>query len=143
MLAAMFVFGGLDAARHPESKIEPAKKMVDSLPVDADPKMMVRLNGIVQVGAGALLALGKVPRLSAAVLAGSLVPTTLAGHRFWEKDGPDRAAQQVHFLKNVAMFGGLILAMGDTDGRPSTGWKVRRTAGRTVDRAHSLVPHLG
>jgi uncharacterized membrane protein YphA (DoxX/SURF4 family) len=28
--------------------------------------------------------MGWFPRLSAAVLAGTLVPTTLAGHRYWE-----------------------------------------------------------
>ena len=47
---------------------------------------------------------------SALALAGSLVPTTLAGHRFWEEeDDAARAQQTVQFLKNLAMFGGLLM----------------------------------
>jgi uncharacterized membrane protein YphA (DoxX/SURF4 family) len=52
------------------------------------------------------------PRVAALVLAGSLVPTTLAGHRFWEEDDPKtRAAQQLQFLKNTSMLGGLLMTV--------------------------------
>ena len=71
--------------------------------------------------------------LAATVLAASLVPTTLAAHRFWEEEDPRaRAAQRVHFQKNCAMLGGLILAAVDTGGRPSLGWRARRAARRAV-----------
>jgi uncharacterized membrane protein YphA (DoxX/SURF4 family) len=71
---------------------------------------VVRLNAAVHVVAGTLLALGKMPRLAAAVLAASLVPTTLAGHRFWEEESPQsKAMQRSHFLKNLAILGGLIV----------------------------------
>jgi hypothetical protein len=33
-----------------------------------------------------------------------------AGHRFWQEDDAERAAQQqIHFLKNLAVIGGLLL----------------------------------
>jgi uncharacterized membrane protein YphA (DoxX/SURF4 family) len=83
--------------------------------------------------AATLLATGRLPRVAATVLAVSLVPTTLAGHRFWEGTDPQaRAAQRIHFLKNTAMLGGLILAAVDTEGRPSLGWRARRAARRAV-----------
>lgn len=64
-------------------------------------------------------------------LAGSLVPTTLAGHRFWEEtDKQERAAQQIHFLKNLSMLGGLMLAALDTEGRPSATLRVRHAVRR-------------
>jgi putative oxidoreductase len=70
----------------------------------------------------------------------SLVPTTLAGHRFWEvTDKQARAAQRIHFLKNVAMLGGLILAATDLEGRPSLLWRARRAAGK----ARRLLPTSG
>ena len=63
--------------------------MVEAFPfLPKDPVTLVRLNGAVQVGAGALLAVGRVPRLAALALATTLVPTTLAAHRFWELDDP-------------------------------------------------------
>ncbi|MGH7316915.1 MAG: hypothetical protein ACREJS_11700, partial [Candidatus Rokuibacteriota bacterium] len=64
-----------------------------------------------QTVAVALLATGKITRLAADILAATLVPSTAAGHRFWEEDDPAvRANQRVHFLKNVSMMGGLLLA---------------------------------
>ncbi len=136
MLASMFVTGGIDAVREPESKqhiAEPvAPKVAGSLGLPADDTvLLVKINGAVQLGAGLLLATGRLPRLAAVTLAVSLVPTTLAGHRFWEEDDETaRNGQKVHFLKNVSMLGGLVLAATDTEGRPSLAWRARRTAQR-------------
>jgi putative oxidoreductase len=118
MLAAMFVYGGLDAFRNPKSKARRAErvapKIADAAGVDADTVQLVRFNGAVQVGAGTALALGVMPRLAALTLAGSLVPTTLAGHRFWEEEDPTARAQQtVHFLKNVGILGGLVMVVSE------------------------------
>jgi putative oxidoreductase len=67
-----------------------------------------------QAACGVLLALGVAPRLSAVVLAGSMIPTTLAGHCFWTVDDPEvREQQQVQFHKNMAMIGGLLFAALD------------------------------
>ena len=71
-------------------------------PTHAD--LAVRANAGLMVGAGGLLLLGVLPRLAA-----SLVPTLLAGHQFWKKEGPERKQQPVHFLKNAATIGGLLL----------------------------------
>jgi len=79
-----------------------------------EPVRMVQLHGATNLVAGLMLALGIKPRLAAWALAANLIPTTLAGHRFWEAD--DEAArmeQQVHFFKNTSLLGGLfaIIAM--------------------------------
>jgi putative oxidoreductase len=114
MLAPIFINGGLDAIRHPESKVKAAEAVTRPLSstfdfVPDDPVVLIRVNGVVQVAAGTLLALGKLPRLASLVLAGSLVPTTYAGHQFWnEVDDEVRAAQQGQFLKNLAVLGGLL-----------------------------------
>src|SRR6202044_3854213 len=69
---------------------------------------------------------GKFPRLSALALAATLVPTTLAGHPYWEvKDEKERAQQRIHFLKNLTMLGGLLIAAADTEGNPSLAWRSR------------------
>ena len=114
LLAGMFVYGGLDACRNPAGKVPRAEKVApdiaDLVGIDADTEQLVQFNGALQVGAGITLALGVLPRLSALLLAGSLVPTTLAGHRFWEEEDEAAKAQQtVQFLKNLAMFGGLLM----------------------------------
>jgi putative oxidoreductase len=118
MLAPMFVVGGLDALRNPESKVGKAKSVTTAvdrtLGLPDDPVALVRLNGAVQLVGGILLAAGRIPRLASLALVASLVPTTLAGHRFWaEADAKERKAQRVQFLKNAAMAGGLLLVLAD------------------------------
>lgn len=143
MLASMFVVGGLDSLRNPQPKVPAADQVTgqltdqlgDNVPApiqDADTETLVRANGAAQVVGGTLLALGKLPRLSAAVLAATLVPTTMAGHRFWEEtDEAQRANQQIHFFKNVSMMGGLLITAMDTQGKPGLAWR----AGHAVEHA--------
>src|SRR5215467_2307816 len=138
MLASIFIIQGFDTMLHPERVAPRAEPVVAPLaelvPGVATTEDAVRLNGAVQFTAGSLLALGIFPRLSAAAIAATLVPTTAAGHRFWEvEDEKERAQQRIHFLKNLAIFGGLLIAAGDTAGRPSLAWR-RRYAVRSARR---------
>lgn len=142
MLAAVFVTSGIDVIRRPGPRVQVAApvatKVAESLPLRSDPEQLVKINATVQVVAGSLLALGRLPRLAAGALAASLVPTTLGGHRFWEyEDGVQRSQQQIHFLKNVGLLGGLVLAMVDTEGAPSLGWRAR--CGQGI--SHPLLSH--
>jgi len=73
------------------------------------PELAVSLNGAGMVVAGVALATGVAPRLSAALLAALLIPTTLAGHPFWNESDPKaRALQRIHFFKNLCMLGGAL-----------------------------------
>lgn len=106
LIAAIFVFGGLDAARRPGGRTRAAASI--GVP---QPELAVRANGAVMVLAGLAFGLGIIPEWAAGVLAASLIPTTIAGHPFWKEADPQkRAGQRIHFLKNVAMIGGLLLA---------------------------------
>ena len=129
MLASMFVTGGLDTLRHPAPKVPAADTVVSGLaqwlPSGVSTQQVVLADGALKVAAGGLLALGRFPRLSALALAGSLVPTTIAGHAFWKESDPTRRKQQ-QYTHNVSMLGGLLLAAVDTEGRPSLAWRARR-----------------
>lgn len=131
MLASTFIMGGLNTLRDPgrvapkaEPVVRPVADRVSFVPDQTE--QAVRINAAVQVVAGSLLAIGRLPRLSALAIAATLVPTTYAGHRFWEMDDKqERAQQRIHFLKNLSMFGGLLLAAADTEGNPSLAWRSR------------------
>ena len=142
MLAATFVKGGLDSLRHPAVRAEVAAPVIHALAeplhLPDDPELLVRVNAAAMVAAGSMLALGRLPRLSSLVLATSLAPTTYAGHPFWqEKDPAKRAAQTTHFLKNVGLLGGLLLASVDTAGKPGLSWRAHRAA-KDARRAAAL-----
>jgi putative oxidoreductase len=133
MLGAVFIASGIDALRNPGPRAELAAdvgaRFARPLGLPEDAETLVRINAGVQVGAGLLLATNRVPRLAALALLGSLVPTTLAGHAFWAAQGKqDRAQHRIHFLKNVGLGGGLLLAAVDTEGKPSLGWWARHAA---------------
>ncbi len=140
-IAPIFLAGGMDAVRHPQSKAAKAEyvagPLAKMLGTTDDPVKLVRINGGVQLAAGTLLILGWAPRLASTVLAASLVPTTLAGHRFWEETDPAvRAQQRTAFLKNCAMVGGLVLAAVDKNGAPSLRWRTGKAAHRAAASAN-------
>lgn len=71
---------------------------------------------LVELIGGALVFLGIKARLGAFLLMVFLIPTTLVFHHFWYFDGLKYDIELAMFLKNVAIFGGLlyILVHGST-----------------------------
>jgi putative oxidoreductase len=144
LLAAPFVYGGISTLRKPQDRVPGARPVVEKIAETADKQLPVQLptdvqqwvqaDAAIKVAAGSLFALGKFPRLTALVLSGSIVPTTLAGHRFWEHDDPtERFGQISNFLKNAGLLGGLLLAAVDTEGKPSVGYRARRAAKKAAN----------
>ncbi len=153
-LASLFITAGVDTLRNPGPRAEVARPIIGKLrervpALPADDNAVVRIDGAVHVVFGTTLLLGKFQRLSALVLAASLVPTTVGGHRFWEKDDPDaKRTQQVHFQKNLAMIGGLLFAVLDRKGKPSlsyragkAGGQAKRAAKRANKKASKAAAH--
>ncbi|HSF99176.1 MAG TPA: DoxX family protein [Ornithinibacter sp.] len=140
LLAAMFIAGGLDQFKHPAVKAKTAAPLLGQVAprvgLPDDPELLIRANGMAMVGAGSLLALGHLPRLASAVLAATLVPTTVAAHAFWNEQDPEvRAQQKVQFLKNLGLLGGLLLAAVDTEGKPGLAYRAHLAS----DSAHRAV----
>jgi putative oxidoreductase len=114
-LAWMFLKAGTNVFRDPTRATGTAGPLLGSVrerlpvPMPAD-RDVVRINAATQVVTSALILLNVRPRLAAAVLSGSMVPTTLAGHAYWTQDDPGvRRTHQMQFDKNLAMIGGLLL----------------------------------
>ena len=138
MLASIFVVGATNALKNSSQSASKAAPVTDKVvpmirrtgvPLPEDPETLVKINAGIQLAAALALATGRAPRVSAAVLAASLIPTTAAGHRYWEVQDPtQRTPQKLHFFKNVSLVGGLIIAAGDTDGKPGVAWRTRRVA---------------
>lgn len=149
MLASIFLVGAVNALKNTSVPAAKAAPVTDRLvplakrvgvPLPEDPETLVKLNAGVQLGAGLALATGRAPRISAAVLAASLLPTTAAGHRFWEVQDPaQRTQQKLHFFKNLSVVGGLVIAAGDTDGKPGVAWRARHAAKDARRQARHLA----
>ena len=75
------------------------------------------------------------------VLAASLIPTTVAGHRFWEETDPTaKKTQRLNFAKNASIVGGLLIAGVDTEGKPGVAWRAKRAA-RDLRRETKAAAH--
>lgn len=146
MLASLFVVGGAAAIKSPAlraKKAQPAADLINKVAPDTavEATTLVRLNAAVHVGAGLTLATGRAPRLSAAVIAATMPPTTLTGHRFWEETDPAaRTNQAMHFLKNVAITGGLLMATLDPD--PHKKFIGRRAKDKVVQASETVQSAL-
>lgn len=148
MLSGIFVVSGARNFANPERLAPAAKPVTDRMApllkqanprIPTDTETLIRANAVVQVGAGLMLATGKFARPAALVLAGTLIPVTIAGHPWWSTEDPAaRNNNQIHFLKNLGLFGGLLLAAADTEGKPGLRWRTGHRIGhsrRSVQRA--------
>jgi putative oxidoreductase len=109
-------------------KVVPAVKKA-GVPLPEDTETLVRLNAATQIAGALAIGTGRAPRVGAAVVAGSLVPTTVAGHAFWTETDPGaKKMQTIQFFKNLALFGALVIVAGDTDGKPGVAWRTKRAA---------------
>ena len=74
------------------------------------PEVLAALTIALELGGGLLLMLGWKVRWVAVLFFLWLIPTTLIFHRFWGIDAAQVQAQQINFLKNVSIMGGMLLA---------------------------------
>jgi uncharacterized membrane protein YphA (DoxX/SURF4 family) len=150
MLATTFITRGVEALRSPKPAADAARPTLEGLSklpdpvgtnVPTDAETVAKVTAGVQIGAGLLLAWGKLPRLSSAALAVSVVPGSLGAHAFWNETDPARkAAERRALLSDVGLIGGLIIASVDTEGRPSLGWRGRRAARNLSEAVSSALP---
>ncbi|CAM3295234.1 DoxX family membrane protein [Tsukamurella hominis] len=149
LLGSIFVYTGYtgltsDPGRKADTVAPLVEKATESLPdsaaIPTSARSWVRINAGVQLGGGLLLATGRAPRAAALALAGTLVPATAVDHPFWAESDPEaRREQQLHFVKNLSLLGGLLIAGFDTEGRPGVTWRARRAAERASERVSDTV----
>jgi putative oxidoreductase len=109
LLAAPFVVLGYEAAAEPGGRVDLAAAL--GVP---NPAAAVRFNGVAMAAGGVALGLGVLPRTAATGLAASLIPTTLAGHAYWQHEDPAaRKQNRIQFLKNAGLLGGLVAVVAE------------------------------
>jgi uncharacterized membrane protein YphA (DoxX/SURF4 family) len=145
MLAAPFIVGAANVLKSPkvaaERSADISMPIAEAVGLPKDPELLVKINAGVQIAGGLMLATGRLPRVAALALGASIIPTTLAGHRFWEqKEEPAKTQQLLHFVKNAGLLGGLLSVALDTGGRPSVLWSSRKAIAHA---AHAVAETVG
>lgn len=73
------------------------------------PQMLAALAIAVELGGGILLLVGLKARWVALAFVGFLIVITPIFHGFWDVPAAQAQMQQIHFMKNVAILGGLLM----------------------------------
>ncbi len=83
------------------------------------PMALAVLAGVGELVLGAAVAVGFKGRLAALGLVVFTAVATYLFHGFWTMQGAERAMQQIHALKNLAIIGGLLVLSAAGPGRVS------------------------
>jgi putative oxidoreductase len=111
LVAGIFIYSGYGMINNAERY---AKLASEALPMLPEEPKLAKAQGATMLVAGSTLALGIMPKLSARILALTMIANTYVGHPFWKVTKPeDRRPQLVHFLKNVGLLGGLLYISAD------------------------------
>jgi putative oxidoreductase len=81
--------------------------------------VLLPLTILTEFGGGILLAIGYKARWAALALAGFTILAALIFHNFWAVEAAQKMAQQINFMKNVAITGGLLVVFAFGAGRYS------------------------
>jgi putative oxidoreductase len=121
LLALMFILAGIDKL----GGIAGTAGYIASVGLPA-PQVLAVAAGLLEVVAGVMLLIGFKARWAALALAGFTLVATFIFHRFWAVPEAQQMVQQLFFLKNLAVTGGLLLVFAFGAGGASV--DVRRTA---------------
>ena len=73
------------------------------------PAFIIGAAAAIEILCGLAIVFGFKTKCAAWVLFLYLIPVTLAFHNFWAVQGPEQMNTVIHFMKNVAIMGGLLM----------------------------------
>lgn len=114
LLALIFIFAGF----HKITGFEGTAGYMAShgLPM---PQVLLAATIVIELVGGLMILLGWQARLAAAAIFLFLIPTTLTFHAFWNVNPADGMAlqnQMNHFMKNLAIMGGMLYIVAYSSG---------------------------
>src|SRR3954462_8180782 len=106
LIALIFLLSGIEKVMNPAGTLGYMKGA--GLPAA---ELLLWASALVELGAGAMLVLGWKTRWAAAALFLRMIPVTAVFHNPWAGDPAQFQMQMIHMMKNVAIMGGLLLAL--------------------------------
>lgn len=149
LLAASLVASGVNRLRHADETarhIAPALAKVEKVAppqaksVARNNLLVARVLGGAQVGAGVLLAAGKMPRLASGVLVTTQAVNTFVEMKEAGKGSTkeEKATRLQALLKNLSLLGAVMLATADTNGQPGIAWRAEHLGEQAKRQAYYM-----
>ena len=112
LLALLFIVGGLMFFRSADFAF--ARSVIASYKLPF-PRVLLIGTMAIQLGCGGMLIVGWNAHLASTIVLVWLIPATAMFHPFWKVPPGQVPNETFHFLKNIAIAGGLLLVMGSAD----------------------------
>jgi putative oxidoreductase len=135
LLSGIFIGAGI-------SKVRGREQTLDYMASKKMPRSSMLLNGAIamELGVAPAVALGVLPRFTAPMLASFLVPTAFIFHDFWKVEKSERQMEQINFMKDLAIAGGLIVvALHDIEKSRMNKMKSAEPYGLETERPNYLA----
>lgn len=104
LLSAVFIMGGI--GKITGFSFEESLVAAKHLPM---PAVALAIALVIELVGGVAILTGLFSRFTAWIVFLYLIPTTFLFHNFWAVQGADRIDSMIHFEKNLAIMGGLVL----------------------------------
>ena len=114
LLSAIFVFAGIGKISAFSGTVGYAASA--HLPM---PSVAIAVAIVVELLGGLAILAGFQTRIAAWIVFLYLIPASFFFHNFWAMEGMARMNNQIHFLKNVAIMGGLLILAANGAGAMS------------------------
>ena len=118
LLAVIFLFSGYN-------KIGVFAKTAQGMVQHGVPmaKVLLVITIIIEIAGALMIIVGWRARLAASLLFLWMIPVTLLYHNFWAMPAAQQHLQQIMFMKNLGLMGGLLMLMAFGSGAMSLGKK--------------------
>ncbi|HMX85479.1 MAG TPA: DoxX family protein, partial [Saprospiraceae bacterium] len=113
LLSAIFIFEAYDSIKYHHTTLE----VMAAYNITWRPVFLLNLSIFLLFAGGLMVLLGYRPKLGAFMLLLYWVPVTFIRHSFWNDPISIEREQSVHFMKNLAIIGGLIVVLVNGTGR--------------------------
>jgi putative oxidoreductase len=104
LVSVVFILGGI--GKLTGFSMEEGMVAAKHLPM---PAVALGIALVIELVGGLAILLGLYTRFTAWILFLYLIPTTFLFHNFWAFQGMDRIDPMIHFEKNLAIMGGLLI----------------------------------
>jgi putative oxidoreductase len=104
LLSAVFILGGI--GKISGFSMEEGFVAAKHLPL---PAIALGIALVIELVGGLAILAGLYTKLTSWIVFLYLIPTTFMFHNFWAMQGADRLDNMIHFQKNLAIMGGLLL----------------------------------
>ncbi len=111
-LAAIFLWSGYGKLVHMDGNLGYMKAF--GVPA---PELLIWPALFAELIGGAMLLLGLKPRWAASALIAFTLPATFIFHAYWAVPADQVMNAQIHFMKNLAILGGLLTVVAHGSGR--------------------------